>query len=32
MNTKYAGDLARERHNFMIEFLRRLKMEWSGKI
>ena len=32
MNTKYARKLAQERHNFMIEFLRRLKLEWTGKI
>ncbi len=32
MNTKYARNLAKERHIFMIEFLRRFKMEWSGKI
>lgn len=32
MNTKYARNLARGRHEFMIKFLRRFKMEWSGKI
>ena len=32
MNTKYAKKLAQERHDFMLEFLRRLKSEWSGKI
>ena len=32
MNTEYARKLAKERHDFMVEFLRRLKSEWSGEI
>lgn len=32
MNTNYAKQLAQERHNFMLEFLRRFKSEWAGKI
>ncbi|MFC2142975.1 HD domain-containing protein [Candidatus Aenigmatarchaeota archaeon] len=32
MNTEFARNLAQERHDFMVEFLERLKSEWSGKI
>lgn len=32
MNTEYAKSLAQRRHDFMIEFLNRLKLEWTGKI
>ncbi len=32
MNTEYARKLAQERHDFMVEFLNRLKSEWSGRI
>ncbi|MEK6812073.1 MAG: HD domain-containing protein [Nanoarchaeota archaeon] len=32
MNTEYARNLAKERHDFMVEFLDRLKLEWLGKI
>jgi uncharacterized protein len=32
MNTEYARKLAQERHDFMVEFLDRLKSEWSGSI
>jgi len=31
MNTPYAKKLAQERHDFMLEFLRRFKLEWNGK-
>lgn len=32
MNTNYAKQLAQERHDFVVEFLRRFKDEWKGKI
>lgn len=32
MNTPYARKLALERHDFMLEFLRRFRLEWEGKI
>ena len=32
MNTGYGRQLAQERHDFMVEFLRRFKLEWSGEI
>jgi uncharacterized protein len=31
MNTVYAKSLAQDRHDFMIEFLKRFELEWSGK-
>lgn len=32
MNTDCAKKLAQERHDFMVEFLRRLKLEWIGNL
>jgi len=32
MNTKYARQLAQKRHDFLVEFLKRFKLEWNGKI
>jgi uncharacterized protein len=32
MNTEYATHFARERHDFMVEFLRRFGLEWKGKL
>ncbi len=32
MNTDYARKLAKGRHDFMVEYLRRFGLEWAGKI
>jgi uncharacterized protein len=31
MNTKTAKKIAKGRHEFILEFLNRLLLEWSGK-